>query len=41
MSIAGESPILKIFNYSQTIIEKILQPEIDPTREILPYEKIA
>ena len=41
MSIAGDSPELKIFNYLQPIIEKILQPEIDPTREILPYAKTA
>jgi hypothetical protein len=41
MSIAGESPKLKIFNYLQPIMEKLLQPEIDPAREILPYAKTA
>ena len=29
MSIAGESPELKIINYLQPIIEKLLQPMID------------
>ena len=33
MSIAGESPELKIFNY--------LQPIVDPAIEILPYAKTA
>ena len=41
MSIAGESPDLKKINYLQPIMEKLLQPEIDPAREILPYAKTA
>ena len=41
MSIAGESPELKIINYLQPIIEKLLQPMIDPVREILLYAKIT
>ena len=41
MSIAGDSPELKIFNYLQPIMEKLLQPIVDPTREILPYAKTA
>ena len=41
MSIAGESPELKKINYLQPIMEKLLQPIVDPTREILPYAKTA
>ena len=41
MSIAGESPDLKIFNYLQLIIEKLAQPEIDYSYKILPYAKTA
>ena len=41
MSIAGDSPELKKINYLQLTIEKLTQPEIDPTREILPYAKTA
>ena len=41
MSIAGESPKLKIFNYLQLTIEKLTQPEIDPAGKILPYAKTA
>ena len=41
MSIAGESPDLKIFIFLQPIMEKLLQPEIDPARKILPYVKTA
>jgi len=41
MSIAGESPELKIINYLQPIIEKLLQLIVDPAREILPYAKTA
>ena len=41
MSIAGESPELKIINYLQPIIEKLLQLIVDLAREILPYAKTA
>ena len=41
MSIAVDSPDLKIFNYLQLIIEKLTQPEIDYSYKILPYAKIA
>ena len=41
MSIAGDSPDLKIINYLQPIIEKLLQLIVDPAREILPYAKTA
>jgi len=41
MSIAGESPELKKINYLQPIMEKLLQPMVDPTGEILPYAKTA
>jgi len=41
MSIAVDSTELKIFNYLQPIIEKLLQLIVDPAREILPYAKTA
>jgi|TARA_R100000655_G_scaffold37843_1_gene72537 hypothetical protein len=41
MSIAGDSPELKKIIYLQPIMEKLLQPEIDPARKILPYAKTA
>ena len=41
MSIAGYSPELKIFNYLQPIMEKLLQPIVDPAGENLPYAKTA
>ena len=41
MSIAGEPPDLKIINYLQLTIEKLLQLIVDPTGEILPYAKTA
>ena len=41
MSIAGDYPDLKIFNYLQLIIEKLAQPEIDYSYKILPYAKTA
>ena len=41
MSIAGDSPELKIFNYLQLTIEKLTQPIVDPAGEILPYAKTA
>jgi len=41
MSIAGESPDLKIFNYLQLIIEKLLQLIVDTAWGILLYAKTA
>jgi len=41
MSIAVGSPELKKINYLQPIMEKLLQPMVDPTGEILPYAKTA
>ena len=41
MSIAVDPPELKILNYLQPIMEKLLQPEIDYSYGNLPYAKIA
>ena len=41
MSIAGDYPDLKIFNYLQLIIEKLLQLIVDTAWGILPYAKTA
>ena len=41
MSIAGEPPDLKIINYLQLTIEKLLQLTVDLAGEILPYAKTA
>jgi len=41
MSIAGDYPDLKIFNYLQLIIEKLLQLIVDTAWGILLYAKTA
>ena len=41
MSIAVDPPELKILNYLQPIMEKLLQPMIDYSYWNLPYVKTA